>query len=245
MNVIEENRFSSGFARLRDLLPKPKAILAVSAHWYVRGTYLTGNVQPKTIHDFSGFPKALYEIEYRSPGSVDLAERVRTMIGSSGAELRTDWGLDHGTWSVLRWMYPEADIPVVQLSIDQRLEPMRHLELARSLGVLRDQGVLLMGSGNVTHNLADVMTRMQTGDSSPAPWAKRFDEAVKKATIDRDARVLAALPSTDDGKMSHPSHDHFLPYLYAFAATTNDDIVRFTSEELDLGSISMRNAVWG
>lgn len=167
------------------------------------------------------------------------------MLGNAKAELRTDWGLDHGTWTVLRWMFPEADIPVVQLSIDRRLEPMRHIELARSLGPLRDQEVLLIGSGNVTHNLADAIERMRSGDTSTPPWAKRFDEAVKKATIDRDANTLAGLRATGDGTMSHPSPDHFLPYLYAFAATTNDDRVRFTSEELDLGSISMRNAVWG
>jgi 4,5-DOPA dioxygenase extradiol len=245
MNVLEKNRFSAGFAELRSLVPKPRAILAVSAHWYVRGAYLTSAPRPKTIHDFSGFPKALYEIEYRSPGSVDLATRTQALLTRSGAELRDDWGLDHGTWSVLRWMFPEADVPVVQLSIDRRLDPRGHLELAKSLSALRDDGVLILGSGNVTHNLGDAIGRMQSGDVSTPAWATCFDEATKRALLDRDERAMAALRDTNDGPVAHPSPDHLLPLLYTFAATTKDDPVRFTSEAFDLGSISMRNVIWG
>lgn len=243
MNVLERNRFSEGFTALRGLVPKPRAILAISAHWYVRGTYLTSAPHPKTIHDFSGFPKALYEIEYRSPGSVDLATRTQALLAQS--ELRADWGLDHGTWSVLRWMFPEADVPVVQLSLDRRLDARGHLALAKSLSTLRDDGVLILGSGNVTHNLGDAIDRMQSGDTSTPEWATRFDEAAKRALLDHDEAAIAALRDTKDGALAHPSPDHLLPLLYTFAATTKDERVRFTSEAFDLGSISMRNVVWG
>lgn len=246
MNVIEDNRFSRGFAALRELVPRPSAILAVSAHWYVPGTYLTGDVRPRTIHDFSGFPPALYEIQYPAPGKVDLAERVRAALGSERAALSTDWGLDHGTWSVLRWMFPEADIPVVQLSLDRRLAPERHYELARSLAELRHEGVLILGSGNVVHNLRDAFTRMRTRSTETPDWALRFDADVKQALAQHDAAALLKLwPGGSDARLAHPTPDHWLPLLYALAASAPDDAVRFPTEGFDLGSISMRNVVFG
>lgn len=246
MNVIEDNAWSRGFTALGGLVPRPSAILAVSAHWYTDGTLLTANAQPKTIHDFGGFPKALYEIQYRAPGKADLARRVRELLSEARADLSSDWGLDHGTWSVLRWMYPEADVPVVQLSLDRRLDVKGHLELARSLAPLRDEGVLILGSGNVVHNLRDAFGRMQSGDTETPPWALRFDLAVKAAAEAHDLRALAALwPDTDDGRLAHPTPDHWLPLLYAAAASDDGDRVRFPTEGFDLGSISMRNLVWG
>ncbi|MBX3269131.1 MAG: 4,5-DOPA dioxygenase extradiol [Sandaracinaceae bacterium] len=246
MNVIEDNEWSRGFSALGGLVPRPSAILAISAHWFVDGTFLTANPAPRTIHDFSGFPPALYEIDYPAPTRVDLAARVRTLLGEARAGLREDWGLDHGTWSVLRWMYPAADVPVIQLSLDRRLAASGHLALARSLAPLREEGVLIMGSGNVVHNLRDAFGRMRGGDTSTPAWAQRFDEAVKEALLARDAaRLTSLVPDTDDGRLAHPSPDHWLPLLYAFGATDASDAVRFPTEGFDLGSISMRNAVFG
>jgi 4,5-DOPA dioxygenase extradiol len=246
MNVIEENAWSRGFRGLGGLVMKPRAILAISAHWYVGGTFLTGDVRPKTIHDFGGFPRALYEIEYPASGSVDLARRVRGLIGESRASLSDEWGLDHGTWSVLRSMYPAADVPVVQLSIDRRLDVSKHYELARSLAELRDEGVLIFGSGNVVHNLRDAFTRMRTATPSTPDWAARFDRAVAEAVAERDTqRLLALYPGTDDGRMAHPSPDHFLPLIYAYAVTDATDRVSFPIDGFDAGSISMRSVLFG
>ena len=246
MNVIEDNRWSRGFSALGDRLPRPAAILAVSAHWYTEGSYLTGNTAPETIHDFGGFPQALYEIEYPAPGKVDLAERVRSILGAERASLRDDWGLDHGTWSLLRWMYPEADVPVVQLGIDRRLEPRQHYELARELGELRDSGVLILGSGNIVHNLHDAFTRKRRGDDQTPDWARRFDDDVARALEQHDSRHLLTLwPDTDDGRMSHPTPDHWLPLIYSLGASDGDEPVSFPIEGFDWGSLSMRSVLFG
>lgn len=246
MNVVEDNRWSRGFTALAGEIPRPRAILAISAHWYVTGTYLTSNEAPRTIHDFSGFPRALYEIEYPAPGNAKLAERVLTLVRSEPTSLRDDWGLDHGTWTVLRWMYPEADIPVIQLSINRRLTPQRHYELARSLAALRDEGVLIIGSGNIVHNLGDAIGQM--GSSSPVtpPWAARFDDTVRKVLEQRDTTKLLSLwPDSDDGRKSHPSPDHWIPLIYAFGASDERDASRFANLGFDLGSISMTSVVFG
>ena len=244
MNVIEDNAWSRGFASLREKVPRPSAILAISAHWYVAGTYLTGDAQPKTIHDFSGFPRALYEIEYRAPGKVDLAKRIRTLLGEKRASLRSDWGLDHGTWSVLRWMYPQADVPVVQLSIDRRRSAKAHYELGRSLLALRQEGVLIVGSGNVVHNLRHAISQMQSPIHQTPAWAKHFDEAVKQATSERATRSLLALSETKAGQQAHPTPDHWLPLIYAYAASDAQDKTAFPLEGFDLGSISMRSVLF-
>jgi len=243
MNLIEDNRWSRGFAGLRDEVPRPKAILAVSAHWFVDGTYLTDNAAPPTIHDFSGFPRELYELDYPAPGQPDLANRVRKLLG---AELSGDWGLDHGTWSILRWMYRDADIPVVQLSINRQLGVRRHYELGRSLADLRDEGILIMGSGNIVHNLRDAFRQMRAGSRQTPDWAQRFDGAVADMLRRRDTTaLLTAWPDTDDGRLAHPTADHWLPLVYAYAATDDQDRVRFATEGFDLGSLSMRTIVFG
>ncbi|MCA8971846.1 MAG: 4,5-DOPA dioxygenase extradiol [Planctomycetes bacterium] len=246
MNAIEDNRWSRGFTALGATVPRPKAILAISAHWFVRGTWLTGNPSPKTIHDFSGFPRALYEIDYPAPGNVDLAKRVRSLLGDERADLSVDWGLDHGTWSVLRLMYPKADVPVLQLSIDRGLDARAHHDLGRSLRDLRNEGVLIVGSGNVVHNLRDAIGRMQTASPTTPDWAERFDESVQSMLTERDTKsLLAAVPGTEDGRLSHPSPDHWLPLVYAYAATDEHDGVRFPIEGFDLGSLSMRSVLFG
>lgn len=246
MNALDDNRWSRGFAALEALVPRPAAILAISAHWYVPGTYLTGNLHPKTIHDFSGFPAALYELDYPALGSLDLAQRVIAALGADRASLSDDWGLDHGTWSVLRWMYPDAKIPVVQLSIDHRLTPQQHYELARSLTDLRHQGVLIFGSGNIVHNLRDAFHRMHTGTTETPDWAVRFDDSVKQALLAHDAASLVGkLPGTTDGRIAHPTPDHWLPLIYVLGAADSNDPVSFPVEGFDMGSISMRCVLFG
>lgn len=246
MNVVEDNRWSRGFAALRDKVPTPKAILAISAHWFVDSTLITSNAHPKTIHDFGGFPQALYEIQYPAPGNLDLAQHVRGLLTHAHAELSDQWGLDHGTWSVLHWMFPGASIPVLQLSINHRLNMREHYEIGRSLAALRDEGVLILGSGNIVHNLRDAFSRMRSGATDIPPWAQRFDDTVKQATLQRDTnKLLSIWPDSDDGRLAHPSPDHWLPLLYVYGASDERDPVQFPIEGFDLGSISMRNIVLG
>jgi 4,5-DOPA dioxygenase extradiol len=244
MNAIEDNAFSRGWSALGRSLPLPKAILAVSAHWSVGGTFVTADPQPRTIHDFGGFPEELYQIEYPAPGDKGIAERVVALLGLDSSALHTDWGLDHGTWSVLKWAYPQADVPVVQLSIDARLEVREHLELAGQLLRLRDEGVLVFGSGNITHNLRDAFRRMHTGDASVPDWSDRFDESVMRCLVERDTPGLLGLwPGTEDGRRCHPSPDHWLPLIYVYAAMSREDTVAFPVEGFDIG-LSMRSVLF-
>jgi 4,5-DOPA dioxygenase extradiol len=188
-SAIEDNRWSRGIRALAALAPKPRAILAVSAHWYVDGVFVTAGEHPRTIHDFGGFPDELYEVQYPARGDPGLAARVVVLL--PGAAASSQWGLDHGTWSVLRLAYPAADVPVVQLAIDRRLSPARLHELARALRQLRDDGVLILGSGNVTHDLRDAFARQQRGDETVPEYARDFDAAVRDALASRDvARLL-------------------------------------------------------
>jgi 4,5-DOPA dioxygenase extradiol len=245
MNAIQDNAWSRGFRALAALLPQPKAILCVSAHWFVQGTFLTGNDRPETIHDFGGFPKPLFDMQYPARGDVALAKRVALLLGEGRASLRTDWGLDHGTWTVLHHLRPDADVPVVQLSIDARMPPSGHLALGRELAPLRDEGVLVLGSGNVTHNLRLAMRSIQTGDNVTPAWAAEFDADVAKATEQHDGEFLARALSTDAGRMAHPSADHYLPLLYAAGAADPRDTVRFPVSGFDAGSLSMRSVLYG
>lgn len=245
MNAIEDSPWSRGFAELAHRVPRPRAILAISAHWYVDGTYVLANAAPPTIHDFGGFPRALYEVAYPASGHADLAVRVTSMLAESGAAPATDWGLDHGTWSVLRWMYPAADVPVVQLSIDRREGPGQHWAIGRALAPLRDDGVLILASGNTVHNLRDAVGRRYSGDTDTPQWARRFDDHVGKLLLQRDGEGLRALLDSADGRLAHPTPDHWLPLLYAAGASDDGDAIGFSSEGFDLGSIGMRNVVFG
>jgi len=246
LNAIEDNRWSRGFAALGREIPHPAAILAVSAHWYVDGTFVTGDEYPATIHDFGGFPQALYEIEYPAPGHLGLARQVQGMLGREQASLNAEWGIDHGSWSVLRWMFPGADVPVIQLSIDRRLAPGRHFEIGRSLAGLRKEGVLILASGNIVHNLRDAFSRKRAGNDETPDWARRFDEATKRAVATHDTpRLLSLASETDDGRLAHPTPDHWLPLIYAAGAASETDDVRFSSEGFDWGSLSMRNVIFG
>jgi len=245
MNAVLDNAWSRGFAQLGDALAHtPKAILAVSAHWYVPGTFLTGNAQPKTIHDFGGFPRELYEIQYPARGHVDLAKRVSSLLSSRAASLREDWGYDHGTWQVLRHMRPQADLPVIQLSIDHRLPPAEHVAIGRALTPLRDEGVLIVGSGNIVHNLRHAIRGLSTGSTEIPPWAEAFDVHVQNALEQHDNDYLARALSDDTGRMAHPTPDHYYPLLYTAGAASRDDAVSFPIVGFD-SSISMRSVRWG
>lgn len=247
MNSVLDNVWSQGFTRLGTTLPTPTAIVSISAHWYLEGTYLTGNANPKTIHDFYGFPRELYEISYPAPGQPQLAERIRGILGDERASLRQDWGLDHGTWSVLKWMFPDADIPVLQLSLNQHLSASEHIALGRSLAPLRDEGVLILGSGNIVHNLRDAITQMRSGAPARTPvWASSFDKDTVNVLQQRDLEKLTdpGWISSAHGALAHPTPDHWLPLLYTYGASLDTDDLSSPIEGFDIGSISMRSILW-
>lgn len=245
MNAIEDNVWSRAFESLGKALPRPKAVLAISAHWCTRGTFVTVDTMPKTIHDFGGFPKELYEVQYPAPGSPSLCARVRQLLAEREPQDSRDWGLDHGTWSVTKHLWPDASVPIVQLSIDDRMSPVQMLAVGRSLRDLRDEGVMVLGSGNVTHNLRDAFSRMESGDLAVPAWAKTFDDAVVGALTQRDDERLAGLLATKEGKQAHPYPDHWWPVLYAAGAATKDDERSYPIEGFDLGSLSMRAVRFG
>ncbi len=245
MNAIEDNAWSRAFRDLARALPRPQAILAVSAHWYVDGTFTTANERPATIHDFGGFPDALYRIEYPAPGDPALARRTVRLLEGHRASLSAEWGLDHGTWSVLVHLRPAADIPVVQLSIDGRLLPAEHLAIGRALAPLRDEGVLVLGSGNVVHNLRHAFGAWRRGETGTPDWARTFDEEVADAIARHDGDALVRLLDTERGRLAAPTPDHYLPLLYVAGASAPEDRVRFPIEGFDMSSLSMRAALLG
>jgi 4,5-DOPA dioxygenase extradiol len=245
MNAIEDNVWSQGFRALGQALPRPRAVLAISAHWYLPGTYVTNNARPETIHDFGGFPPALHQVIYPAPGDPELAEQVRRLLVAHAAGARSDWGIDHGTWSVLCHLRPEADVPVLQLSIDARLPPARHIQIGKALAPLRDEGVLILGSGNIVHNLRDAFANMRTGRSATPRWASDFDVAISSALERRDGAYLSTSLETDTGKQSHPTAEHYLPLLYSFGASSEDDALTYPITGFDAGSLSMRSVRFG
>jgi 4,5-DOPA dioxygenase extradiol len=242
MNAIEDNVWSRAMVTIGTNLSNPSAIVCISAHWFVGGTFVTANPTPKTIHDFGGFPKALFEVQYAARGDADLAARIKTMLAKENAETSMDWGLDHGTWSVLKHVRPKADVPVLQVSIHRSLPASAHVALGRALAPLRDEGVLILGSGNITHNLRHAMSN--GGAETPA-WASGFDADINRALEQRDEAFLVRALDTDNGKRSHPSPDHYLPVLYAFGASSETDEVKSPIVGFDYGSLSMRSVRWG
>jgi 4,5-DOPA dioxygenase extradiol len=243
MNAIEDNRWSRAFRAIGETLPKPRAVLAISAHWYLPRTLVTSNPRPRTIHDFGNFPKRLHEMQYPAPGSPDLAKRISALIAA--AEPNADWGLDHGTWSVLVHLMPKADCPVVQLSIDSSRSGAEHVELGKALGPLRDEGVLVLASGNVTHNLRHAFASLQSGETHTPDWATRFDAEVARALEQRDASHLGGALDTELGRVAHPTPDHYWPLLYALGASDETDALSFPLEGFDASSLSMRAARFG
>jgi len=240
MNAILDTPYSAAWQGMASSIPKPKAILCISAHWETEGSFVTAMEHPKTIHDFYGFPDELYQVQYPVPGSLELTERVRTVVKSTAVRLDDgySWGLDHGAWSVLRRMYPLADIPVVQLSLDRSQHPRFHYELGRELQPLRGEGVLIVGSGNIVHNLR----LLQWNATEPYPWAAEFDRLAAELILAGEHDRLVAYPGLgESARLSIPTNEHYLPLLYILALQQPGEAVSFFAEGLPLGSISMRS----
>ena len=241
MNAIEDTEFSRAWAEVARSLPKPKAVLCVSAHWETEGTRVTAMEQPKTIHDFYGFPPALFEKRYPAPGSPDLARMAQKMMREAHVELDSEWGLDHGAWSVLCRMFPEADVPVVQLSLDQRKQPAFHYELGRELRGLRKKGVLIIGSGNIVHNL-----REMAWEDTAYDWALEFDAQMKELILSGDHKAIIDYSKLGrSARLAVPTLEHYLPLLYVLGAQDEADGVAFFAEKVTLGSMSMRSVRLG
>ncbi len=242
MNAIEDNAWSRAWRALGERLPQPRAILCVSAHWETPGPWLTGSEAPDTIHDFGGFPQALFDVRYPAPGDPALAQRVVALLGEDvGARIDPDRGLDHGAWGVLRPMYPGADIPIVQLGIDTRRPGAWHAGLARRLAPLRDEGVLVVASGDIVHNLR----LFRWHDPAPLPWALRFRDRVNALIRAGDLAALADWPALgEDARLSIPTPEHYIPLLYALALARDGDALHFFNDDV-IGSLSMTSLLIG
>jgi 4,5-DOPA dioxygenase extradiol len=243
MNGIEHNEFSNSWAELAKEIPIPKAILVVSAHWLSRGTKITAMDFPETIHDFGGFPRELFDVQYPAPGNPDLAKETASIIKSTEVELAHDWGLDHGAWTVIRNMYPDASIPVLQLSIDYTKGPQFHYELAKELSSLRRKGVLIMGSGNMVHNL-----RMISFDKMDKEfgfdWAIEMNEIFKKHISRRNHQALINYESLGAGaRLAIPTPDHYYPLLYSLGLQGDNEEVVIFNDKLMAGSLTMTSLI--
>ncbi|MFU9135400.1 4,5-DOPA dioxygenase extradiol [Erwinia tasmaniensis] len=239
MNVLEENIYTETWRRLGETLPRPQAIIAVSAHWYTRGTAVTAMETPRTIHDFGGFPQALFDTRYPAPGSPQLAQQIAEALSPVSVQMDQEWGLDHGAWGVLIKMYPHADIPVVQLSVDGTQPPAWHFELGRKLAALRDQGVMIVASGNVVHNLR--MARWQ-GEAGAYPWATSFDKYVRENLVWEGAAAahpLVNFMQHEGAALSNPTPEHYLPLLYVLGSRAPNETVSIPVEGVVMGSLSM------
>lgn len=246
MNAIEENAFVQGFRKTAKQLPKPRAIVCVSAHWETRGTKVTAMEQPRTIHDFGGFPKALFEVQYPAPGSPALAKETAALAKSTTIEMDEQWGLDHGAWSVIKHLFPAADVPVIQLSLDRNLSPAAHYRLASELAALRERGVLVVGSGNMVHNLRMVAWDKLQVTGYGYDWAIEANESMKKYL--RSGNHQALIDFNKQGRawnLAIPTPEHFLPLLYTLGmARSNEPLHLFNDETLG-GSLSMTSVMVG
>jgi 4,5-DOPA dioxygenase extradiol len=238
MNAVTNNGYTEAWRRIGQETSRPKAILSISAHWFVPGTGVTISTAPRTIHDFGGFPAELYQVEYPAPGDPSLARRVQTLLSPLAVALDDSWGLDHGTWSVLRTVYPLADIPVVQLSIDETKPAAFHFEIGRKLAPLRDEGVLIVGSGNLVHNLHSYAWGRHPRE--PYDWAVRFERTARELMLAGDLKPLIEYDTLGkDAALSVPTPDHYLPLLYVLGAAQRGERIHFPVEGVDGGSISM------
>ena len=242
MNAITDTAFSRAWQQLGAALPKPRVILCISAHWFIDGIAVTAQPDPQMIYDFGGFPAPLYEVQYPAPGDPALAARVKHLLAPLEVTLDAEWGFDHGAWSVLVHTHPNADIPVIQLAIDARQPARFHYEIGQRLAPLRDEGVLLLGSGNIVHNLR--RAQWQPGGGDTYEWAFRFDEFVRDALAAGDDDALIEYLNHPDGRVSAPTPDHYLPLLYIAGARQKTDRISFPVEGMDMGSISMRSVVF-
>lgn len=244
MNALMNNRYTEAWRAVGRSVPRPKAILSISAHWYVPGTGVTISTAPRTIHDFGGFPPELYRVLYPAPGDPELARRIQKLLAPLPVVLDDNWGLDHGTWSVLRHVYPNADIPVVQLSIDESQSAAVHFEIGKKLAPLRSEGVLIVGSGNLVHNLHTYAWGRHTVD--PYDWAVHFETMAREMMSAGEYRPLIDYETLGrEAILSIPTPDHYLPLLYVLATRQNSEQITYPVEGVDGGSISMLTAQIG
>jgi 4,5-DOPA dioxygenase extradiol len=238
MNTLLNNDYTTGWAAIGTEIPRPKAVLSVSAHWYLPATLVTAMRSPQTIHDFGGFPRELYEVKYPAPGDPDLANRVQALLAPISVDRDERWGLDHGTWSVLRHVFPEANVPVVQLSIDETQPAAFHYQIGKNLAPLRDKGVLIIGSGNLVHNLQAYAWGQHSIE--PFDWAVRFEKQARDLLLaGEDGPLIEYKKLGHDATLSAPTPDHYLPLLYVIALRREGEPIRFPVEGFDGGSISM------
>ena len=241
-NILEDNEATRMWQRLGQEFPAPKGIICISAHWYTQGVGVTSMLKPRTIHDFGGFPPAMYEMQYPAPGSPELAEKLVSILSEEGAALDDSWGFDHGAWCVLAKVYPKANIPVVQLSINRQQTPEFHFRIGQKLAQLRQQGYLVMGSGNIVHNLPAMDWG---GRNRTYAWAKRFGDAMRTAIVENTPeKVVQYTALGADANESVPSPDHFLPILYVLGARLPDDKLRFETAYVEYGSLDMTTVVF-
>ena len=244
MNAIEENMFVASFRELGHSLPKPQLILCVSAHWETKGTFVTAMSSPETIHDFGGFPRELYEVQYPAPGSPEWASKAKKIITKTEVELDYNWGLDHGAWSVIKHLYPQADVPVIQMSIDYTKPSQYHYDLAKEIGELSRKGVLIVGSGNMVHNLRLADFRRLSGDPYGYDWAIEANELMKSYILDDDHQSLIQYRKQGAAfDLAIPTPEHYLPLIYALALKEkNDEITLFNDEPVG-GSLTMTSVL--
>ncbi|MFY7758132.1 MAG: 4,5-DOPA dioxygenase extradiol [Flavobacterium stagni] len=246
MNGIEDNDFSKSWAAMGQSIPKPSAVLVVSAHWLTRGTHITAMEQPKTIHDFGGFPDELFRVQYPAPGSPELAVETQKIITSVPVELDHEWGLDHGTWTVVRHMYPKADIPVLQLSIDYSKSPQFHYDLAKELSALRKKGVLIIGSGNMVHNLGKVAWDKLNEPEYGYDWALEINQTFKDKIVGKDHKSLIEYQKLGSAALlAIPTPDHYYPLLYTLGLQTEKDAIQFFNDRTVGGSLTMTSVKIG
>ncbi len=241
MNVMEDNEFSRAWDAAGQALPIPKAVICISAHWVTRGTLVTAMDKPRTIYDFYGFPPELYEIRYNAPGAPDLAKQVRRIIKNTEVKPDLDWGLDHGTWIVLKRMFPRADVPVIQMSLDANIEPQKHYDISRQLKELREEGILIVGSGNIVHNL-----RMARFDDSAYDWAVNFDQRIANWITQNDHDPIIHYEKGDQAAaLAVNTAEHYVPLLYSLALKEENEPVSFFADKVMGGAISMRSVKIG
>lgn len=243
MYALEDNRYTKTWEQLGATLPRPKAILAISAHWTTRGTAVTAMATPQTIHDFGGFPQALFDVQYPAAGDPTLAARVRDLLAPLNVQMDQAWGLDHGTWSVLCKAYPQADLPVIQLSMDATQPASFHFDIGRKLAALRDEGILIVGSGNIVHNLRS----MVWGDAAPAyDWATRFNDKIRNHLLRAEFEQIVNYEQDDaDARRAVPTTEHFLPLLYVIGTRQEGESISIAVDGIENASISMLSAVIG
>lgn len=240
MNGIEDNEFSAYWEKLGKEIPIPKAVLCVSAHWLTKGTHVTAMPQPRTIHDFGGFPQALFDVQYPAPGDPELAKETASLIHTTQTGLDHDWGLDHGTWTVIRRMYPKANIPVLQLSIDFYKGPQYHYSLAKELSALRKKGVLIVGSGNMVHNLRMIAWDKMNEPDYAYDWAAEISDTFKKHILSGDHQSLIDYEKLgSSAKLAIPTPDHYLPLLYILGLQQKDEAVSLFNDKHVAGSLTM------